>query len=398
VSTENVAVIGSGVIGPGIAQVAAMSGQDVTLIDISDDTLRKATHRIAQSLDRLSAKEKIQEGPDTVLNRIKTTTDLRSGVSRADYVIEAVFEDINLKRKVMCEVEAFAPERAVMATNTSGLSITAIADAVKRKDRVIGMHWMNPPPIMKLVEIVRGKDTSEDILQRTFDLCKLYEKTPVMAHRDVWFFLAARARAGWAVACNVMYLEKEADFKEIDAFARYQLGLPMGEFELTDFTGALEIRCRGLASTEEIIKDYPKFEPWPAFLNAFRGLVDQLWRPMIEKGLKGLKTGRGFYTYPEGKYMKPELPKEMGKRVDPIQLLAPAINVAAWCASNGVGSIDDVNKSFKLAFGWPKGIFEFVDNLGAAAVVDTLKSKQAKAPEWLRDLYKPDPLLVSWNS
>lgn len=395
---ERVAVIGSGLMGHGIAQVAATSGQEVSLIDTSDELLGKAAQRIKESLSKFSEKGKIQESPESILKRIRTTTNLADGVSNADYVIEAVFEDINLKGKVLSQVDISAPKHAILATNTSGLSITAIAEATKRREKVIGMHWMNPAQIMRLVEVIKSNYTDEETLQSTLDLCHRYGKETVIAQKDVWFFLAARAHAGWSIEANLIYLRKEADFKEIDAIARYKIGLPMGEFELMDFTGTVDIRTKGLKSAEEILKTHPEFEPWPTFLAVYRYLANELWRPMVEKGLSGIKTGKGFYQYPEEKYVKPEIPKELAEKIDPIQLLAPAINVAAWCVTNGVGSIDDVNKSFRLAYGWPKGIFEFVDEYGVNNIISVLKVKEEKALEWQKGLYKVDPLLTTWGA
>jgi len=395
---EKVAVIGSGLMGHGIAQVAAMSGQETCLIDVSDEILGKAMKRIEESLNKLFEKGKIKESPDNVLQRLRTSTEIAKGVREADFIIEAVFEDISLKRKIFSEADEYAPRHAILATNTSGLSITVIAEATKRKEKVIGMHWMNPPQLMKLIEVIKSKYTDEETLQTTLELCRRYEKEPVIAQRDVWFFLAARAHAGWGSEASLMYLRKEADFKEIDAMARYKIGLPMGPFELNDFTGAVDIRTSGLKSTEEILKTYPDFEPWPTFLTVYRRLVKDLWGPMKEKGLSGLKTGQGFYSYPGGKYVKPEIPKELAEKVEPIQLLAPAINVAAWCVSNEVGSIEDVNKSFRLAFSWPKGIFEFIDELGLNNIIGVLKEKEGKAPEWLKGFYKVDPLLTAWKT
>ena len=397
-SIEKISVIGSGLMGHGIAQVAAMSGQEVSLIDIKDEFLEKAVQKMSDSLDRLSAKGKIQESPESVLKRIKTTTDFRSGVSGTDCVIEAVFEDINVKRQILSDADEYAPKHAILATNTSGLSVTMIAEATKRKEKVIGMHWMNPPQLMKLVELIKGKYTDEETSQSILGLCQRYGKETVMARKDVWYFLAARARAGWTVESSLMYMRKEAGIKEIDAVARYKVGLPMGEFELLDFVGAVDIRSIGVKSTEEIVKTYPEFEPWPVFLRVFRYLSEELWQSMSKKGLSGVKTGKGFYEYPEGKYVKPEIPEELAGKVDPVQLMAPVVNVAAWCVSNGVGSIDDVNKSFLLAFGWPKGIFEFVDEFGADKMVSVLGEKEEKAPEWLRDFYKVDPLIANWKS
>jgi len=395
---NKIAVIGSGLMGHGIAQVAAMTGHEVSLIDISDELLQKALQKMSDSLSKLSDKGKLHENPGSVLKRIRTSTDLFRGVSDSDYIIEAVLEDINLKKKIFVELDAHAPQHAILATNTSGLSVTVLAEATKRKEKVIGMHWTNPPQIMKLVEIIKSKYTSDETLQGTLDLCRRYNKETIVAKRDIWFFLTARARAGFSIQACLMYLNKEADFKEIDAVARYKLGLPMGEFELSDFIGIVDIRTRGLKSAEQILKIYPDFEPWPVFLAAYRYLADALWSPMSEKGLSGIKTGRGFYSYPEGKYTKPEISKDLARNIDPIDLLAPSINVAAWCVSNGVGSIADVNKSFKLGFGWPKGIFEFVDELGSGDIMDVLKKKEDQAPAWLKGLYRPDPLLTKWDS
>ena len=383
--------------GHGIAQVVATSGQEVSLIDVSDDLLAKARQRIEASLGKFAEKGKIQESPQSILKRIGTTTSIAGGVSDADYVIEAVFEDINLKKEILGEVDKHAPGHAILATNTTGLSVTVIAEAARRKGQVIGMHWMNPPQIMRLIEIIKGRYTDEETLQSTLELCKRYGKETVIAQRDVWQFLAARARAGWSIEANLIYFRKEADFKELDAVAKYKLGLPMGEFEYFDLTGAVDIRTKGLQSLAEIVKIYPDFEPWPVMLAAFRYLAKELWTPMSEKGLSGLKTGKGFYQYPEGKYVKPEIPEQLAGKISPIQLLAPAMNSAAWCVSNGVGSIDDVNKSFRLAFGWPRGIFEFVDEYGIENIIGVLKAKEEKAPEWLKEFYKVDPLLVNWH-
>ena len=392
-SIEKIAVIGSGLMGHGIAQVAAISGQEVFLYDISEKFLENAMEKIKGSLGKLSEKGKIQERPELVLKRIKPTTNFARSMSEIDAVIEAVPEDINLKRKIFSDLCTYAHKDAILATNTSGLSITMISEATKRKEKVIGMHWMNPPQIMRLIELIKGKYTDEETLQSTLELCKRYNKETIVTRKDVWSFLAARAQHGWALEAGLMYLRKEADFKEIDAAARYKLGLPMGPFELVDFVSGVDIRIKGLVSVEEILKTYPEFEPWPTFLAVHKYLIKELWKPMSEKGLCGVKTGKGFYSYPEGKYLKPEISRELAEKVDLIQLLAPAINVAAWCVSNGIGSIEDINKSFKLAHNWPKGIFEYLDEYGVNSIVSVLKAKEKKAPEWLKEFYRVDTLL-----
>jgi len=384
--------------GHGIAQVAATSGQEVSLIDISNVTLGRAMQKIGDSLNRLYEKGRIQESPQSVVNRIQTTTSLSEGVSKADYVIEAVFEDINLKKEIMGEADLHAPKHAFLATNTSSLPITVIAEATKRREKVIGTHWMNPPQIMKLIEIIRSRYTDQETMQSTVDLCRRYGKETIVAKKDVWHFLSGRSHSGWLFEVNLMYLRKEADIKELDAVARYKIGLPMGPFELFDFIGNVDVRTKALKSAEQILKIYPEFEPWPVFLALNQHLTKELWGPMSEKGLSGIKTGKGFYTYPDGKYVKPEIPPELAERVEPIQLLAPAINGAAWCVTNGVGSTSDIDKVFKLGYGWPKGIFELMDEYGVGNIVNVLKAKEAKAPQWLRDFYKVDPLLTARKS
>lgn len=392
-SIERIAVIGSGLMGSGIAQVAATSGQQVFLVDVSEEALSRAVKSINWSLGKLAEKGRISESPESVLDRISVSTSLAAAVQKADFVIEAVFEDIELKRAVIKEASSHAREDAILATNTSGLSITVIAGEAVRPERVIGMHWMNPPQLMRLIEVIKGRQTGEETLQATVSLCHRYGKEPVIALRDVWFFLAVRARAGFSIEANLMYARQEADFKELDAVARYRIGLPMGEFELGDFTGRPDIRVRGLRSAEQILEDNPDFEPWPAFLEAYRFLARELWEPMLQKGWTGAKTGRGFYFYPENKFVKPEIPEYLADRVDPLELLAPAINMSAWCVTNGVGTAEDIDKAFELAFNWPRGVFEFLDRYGADRVRDVLKAKERKSPQWLKDFYRADPLL-----
>ncbi len=392
---ENVAVIGAGAMGHGIAQVAATSGQQVSLVATSEATLGRALQKIGDSLNRLHEKGRIKERPQNVLERIRTTTSLSEAVKNADYVIEAVPENFNLKKEILSEADLHAPAHAILATSTSSLPITILAGATNRKEKVIGTHWMNPPQIMKLIEIIRSRYTDQETMQITLDLCRTYGKETIVAKRDVWHFLSGRSHSSWLFEANLMYLRRDAGAREMDAVARYRIGLPMGPFELFDFLGNVDLRIKALQSAEEILKIYPEFEPWPAFLELNRYLTRKLWGPMSQKGLSGAKTGKGFYTYPDKKFLKPEIPPELAEKIEPVQMLAPAINGAAWCVTNGIGSVSDVNKAFKLGYGWPRGIFEFVDELGVDNIVKVLKAKEARAPQWLRDFYRADPWLMA---
>ena len=328
---NRVAVIGAGVMGHGIAEVAAISGQSVNLTDIKQEFLDRAKDQITSSVTKLSERGTVKEKPADVLARIKYTTDLGQAVKDVDLVIEAVSEDVGLKSKIWGDVDKHASPTTIFATNTSGLSVNVLSQATKKPERFIGMHWMNPPVLMPLVEIVKGERTSEAALQAVFDACKRYKKETVVARKDVWFFLAARAQAGWHLEGALMVNAGKATVAEIDAMARYKLGLNMGPFETADLTGAAEIRCTGLESARKIMAMRPEFEPWPAFLASFEFVVEKLYRPMKDKGLVGVKAGNGFYTYPgPGKYQKVELPKEAAEKVNPADVLCDAANTSAW--------------------------------------------------------------------
>ena len=397
---NKVAVIGAGIMGRGIAQVAATAGQKVKLVDVSTEFLGQATDKILWSLGKLADKAAIKESPQDIARCITCTTDLSEAVEDADLVIEAVPEDIELKIKVLAEVDKAAPSHTIIATNTSGLPISALSARISRPEKFVGTHWMNPPVFMRLVEIIKGVDTSEETLHKIIELCRRYfGKEVVIARKDVWNFLTGRAHMGWNLGTAYLYHVGEATAEEIDAMARYEMGLPMGPFELSDFTGSHEIRVGSLRSIKMILEKYPGFEPWQAFFSALEYITETVSKPLVEKGWVGVKSGRGFYRYPEaGKYQKVEIAEELGGKINPARALAVAANTSAWCVTNGVGSREEVEKSFKLAYRWPKGIFEFVEEYGPANVVKELYHGLETAPEPMRLIYDPDPLLLDMSA
>jgi enoyl-CoA hydratase/3-hydroxyacyl-CoA dehydrogenase len=397
---NKVAVIGAGIMGHGIAQVAATAGQEVRLVDVSKELLERATERILWSLGKLAEKAAIKESPQEIVSRITGTTDLFGAVSDVDLVIEAVPEDIELKAKVLADVDKAAPPRAILATNTSGLPISALSARISRPEKFVGTHWMNPPVFMRLVEIIKGDSTSEETLQTIIELCQqYYGKEVVVAKKEVWNFLTGRAHMGWNLGTACLYHIGEATAEEIDAMARYEMSLPMGPFELADFTGSNEIRAGGLKSIKVLLEKYPGFEPWPAFFQAFEYITEVVSKPLVEKGLLGVKSGQGFYTYPEpGKYRKAEVSQELTGKVNPAKVLAVAANTSAWCVTNGVGSAEEVEKSFRMAYGWPKGIFEFAAEYGPSNIIKELRHGLETAPEPMRLIYEPDPLLLDMST
>ena len=357
-SIKKVAVIGAGTMGHGIAQVFAMAGYQVWMRDIAQEILDRAISRIKISLEKLYSKGVLREPPEAILGRIRTTLDINEACKEADLVIEAVPEKIDLKKKVFSEVDAVAPKHAILATNTSSLSITEIASATKRPDKVIGMHFFNPPVIMKLVEVIRGEKTSDETVNIIMDIAKKLGKEPVLVNKDSPGFIVNRIlfalfhEALWSVDSG------EHTVDEIDSAARYKAGFPMGIFELIDYIG--------IDITHQIFQ---------AMID--RGVKFQIPKTFKEKAKSnelGVKSGKGYYKYPApGVFAKPSVSIKAGVKVDIIRLIAPAINEAAMLFEEGIASKEDIDKAVKLGLNWPMGVFEYADLFGIDTVVSALE-------------------------
>ncbi|ADX84401.1 3-hydroxyacyl-CoA dehydrogenase/enoyl-CoA hydratase family protein [Saccharolobus islandicus] len=375
---KKVLVVGAGTMGHGIAEIAAISGYKVYLSDISQDILNSALERIRWSLSKLQERGQIKESIDTIMSRITTIVGLDKTVSDADFSIEASTERMDIKRQVFSKLDELLPSHAILATNTSSLPITKIAEATKRPDKVVGMHFFNPPVLMQLVEVMKGDKTSDETAKITYDLAKRFGKQPIMINKDVPGYVVNRILGQINIASCILVEKKVADYREVDAVARYKLGFPMGVYELIDYTG-VDVAYYVSKSREElgIRDDIP-----------ICSLIEQKFK----NNELGVKTGKGFYTYPgPGKYVKPELPKELADKLNPVLILAGAVNEAARLLREGIASRDDIDLGVRLGLGLPKGIFQYADELGIDSVVKALEDLKALSGY---SVFSPDPLLT----
>ena len=280
---KNVAVIGAGTMGNGIAHTFAQNGYKVQLIDVSKASLEKGMATIAKNLDRMVAKEKIsEEDKVNTLSNITTFTDLKTGVEYASLVVEAATENLDLKLKIFRDLEAFCPDDTIMASNTSSISITQIAAVTTRPDMVIGMHFMNPVPVMKLVEIIKGYNTSDQTYDTVAAISKRLGKTPVKVN-DYPGFVANRILMPMINEAIETLYNGVAGVKEIDTVMILGMAHPMGPLALADFIG-LDVCLSILNVMNDGFKN-PKYAPCPLLVN------------IVRAGKFGVKTAEGFYDY-----------------------------------------------------------------------------------------------------
>lgn len=272
--------------GNGIAHVFAQNGFKVTLVDISLHQLNKALETIAKNCDRQVAKAVInEEQKKTVMKNIAIESDLEEGVRNADLVLEAATEDLEIKLKIFKEVDEAAPKQAILASNTSSISITKIASATHRDDKVIGMHFMNPVPVMKLVEVINGYATKKEVTDTVIELCRKLGKTPCVVN-DYPGFIANRILMPMINEAIYSLYEGVAGVQEIDTVMKLGMAHPMGPLQLADFIGL--DTCQSILQVMQEGFGNPKYAPCPLLVN------------MVNAGMLGIKSGEGFYVYTAG--------------------------------------------------------------------------------------------------
>ena len=376
---KKAAVVGSGAMGHSIAELLAMNGHEVTMIDINDELLQKAKEKIKWSLDKFVEKKRIRkEDADAAMARIHTTTSYLEAAKDIDLAIEAVPENMDLKRKVFSALDAAAPLQAILASNTSTLSITEMGKATKRPNKVAGMHFFNPPLMMQLVEVIKGENTNQETINTLFELSKKLGKTPIIVRKDVRGFIVNRIlgivfnEAFWA------FRRGEATKEGIDSSVKYTGGFPMGWFELADFVG-LDIAYEVGRILYEAYGE--RFKP-----------CEEIIGPLIKEHKFGQKTGTGFYDWTKG---RPRIPFNMLDEYDVERSWAVAANEAAWLIHDDAANPEDIDAGMKLGTFWPSGPCEYADRMGLDVVVNKLKELYTK---YSMEMHKPCPLLEEYVS
>jgi 3-hydroxybutyryl-CoA dehydrogenase len=355
----DIAVVGAGTMGVGIAQSAALAGLSTVMLDVQEDALARGRETMEGDLERRVERGRLSEDERReALDLVSTTTSLEA-CADAPLVVEAVIEDLEVKRRVFADLEAVVGRETVLATNTSSLSVAGIAAATERPERVVGMHFFNPVPAMRLVEIVGGPSTDASAARRAEEVAERLGKTPIRVSDTPGFIVNRVARPFYLEALRLV--EEGVEPGRIDAAIR-GAGFRMGPLELADLIG----HDVNLAVSESLFERYyyqPRFRP------------SHLQRSMVEAGLLGRKSGRGFYDYGAEKQ------EEVGEVAEHVALrvICCIVNEAYLALSEGVASAEDIDKAMKLGANYPRGPFEWAEEIGVQSILRMLDS--------LRDAY-----------
>lgn len=372
-----VGIIGAGAMGSGIAQIAAQSGHEVILYDLSEDSLSLSDAKLQKVMNRLVEKEKFTAEEATAIQARITRTSKLEDIKDCSLIVEAIVENIDVKIKVFNDIEALVSENTILASNTSSLSITSIAKACKKPERVVGLHFFNPAPLMPLVEIIPALQTDEAIPGLLNELMLKWKKAPVLAKDTPGFIVNRVARPFYSEALRVLD-EGLADVGTIDEAMRDQ-GFRMGPFELMDLIG----HDVNYAVTASVFKSFyydPRFKP----------SITQL--KLVEADWLGRKSGRGFYKYHEDgsrSHFEIESAKDINFSISE-RVIAMLINEAADAVFWGIASVEDIDTAMTKGVNYPKGLLKWADEWGAQKVINIIDSLRQHYGE---TRYRVSPIL-----
>jgi enoyl-CoA hydratase/3-hydroxyacyl-CoA dehydrogenase len=365
---DRVTVLGAGSMGHGITEVVALAGYHVTMRDIEQDLVDEGYENIEWSLEKLAEKGLVDQDPADVMARVDTAVDLEEGVQDADLVIEAAPEKMALKKEIFADLDEFTADETILASNTSSLSITEIATATDRPDKVVGMHFFNPPVKMDLVEVIYGAETSDETAEAAFEFVESIDKTPIYVRKDVNGFVVNSVLGPFGDEAAWMASEGVATVEEIDAAMVHQRGYPMGPFELSDMTG-IDI---GYHVRKEAGKPIPP-----------------IVQEKVDNDELGQKTGTGYYDYEDGEGTTYEAGQ--GEGVDTLRIEARIVNEAAKLIGNDVATAEAIDTGMRLGAGFPEGPCRRADKLGLDTILEKLRDLH---DEYGEARYEPADYLV----
>ena len=373
---KNIGVIGAGTMGIGIAQVAAQNWNQVVLIDTNQEVLDKAKAQLEKTLFKLVEKQKLTEADSSKIASLIEFTTNYDVLKNADLVIEAIVENISVKHSVFSQIESIVSTSCILASNTSSLSIASISSVLKNPERMLGIHFFNPAPLMALVEIIPGVQTTNEVTVEAKSIIDSWKKKTVLVKDTPGFIVNRVARPFYGEALRI-YEEGIADFASIDWAMTHFGGFKMGPFTLMDYIGN-DINYTVTESVFEAFYFDPRFKP--SFTQ----------KRHKEAGLLGRKTGKGYYDYQENATaISPKEDVQLGEKIFN-RILAMLINEAYDALFMQVASREDIDTAMKFGVNYPKGLLEWADEIGVDNVLTTLTDL---FEEYGEDRYRPNPLL-----
>ncbi len=362
--------------GIGIAQIASEHNHKVIIYDKSKKALKSAKEKLEKVLNRLIEKQKIDKKESKrILTNIKFSDSIKE-IEKAEIVVEAIIEDLGIKKDMFQKIENLVSDKCIIATNTSSISITSIASACKRSERVIGMHFFNPAPLMPVVEIIPAIQTSNDTIKKTMTLSESWKKTTVLCKDTPGFIVNRLARSFYSESIRI-YEENIANKETIDWAMKELGGFRMGPFELMDYIGN-DVNYK---VTETVFNEF-------YFDQRYKPSITQ--KRLVEAGYYGRKSGRGFYNYSEKTDLNINKNRDLGKKIV-WRVLCMLINEAIDALYLKIASREDIDKAMKNGVNYPKGLLEWGDEIGHRIILDEINKLRKTYSE---DRYRPSPLLI----